>query len=104
MILGQPDESGRRKPVPADAAPIMLRCDAAVVAVSQEADLEVLPADLGVKLGKDGALEADPKTGATSRGGVFAGGGASVVHAMAAGKRAALAMDAYLVEREMKPA
>ncbi|OGS46042.1 MAG: hypothetical protein A3K66_05815 [Euryarchaeota archaeon RBG_16_67_27] len=104
MILGQPDESGRRKPVPADAAPIMLRCDTAVVAVSQEADLQILPADLGVKLGRDGALEADPKTGATNRAGVFAGGGASVVHAMAAGKRAALAMDAYLVERKTSPA
>jgi len=61
-------------------------------------------ADLGVKLGRDGALEADPKTGATNRAGVFAGGGASVVHAMAAGKRAALAMDAYLVERKTSPA
>jgi len=102
MILGPPDESGRRRPVPADAAPIMMRCDMAVVAVSQEADLEGVPLDLGVKVGKDGTLEADPKTGATARPGVYAGGGASVVHAMAAGKRAALAMDAYLVEKRNK--
>ncbi len=99
MILGPPDESGRRRPIPADAEPIMLRTDMALVAVSQEADLESLPLDLNVKLGKDGTLEADPKTGATARPGVYAGGGASVVHAMAAGKRAALAMDAYLMER-----
>ncbi|MEK6987248.1 MAG: FAD-dependent oxidoreductase, partial [Candidatus Thermoplasmatota archaeon] len=91
MILGPPDESGRRKPIPADADPIMLRTVAALVAVSQEADLEALPLDLNVRLGKDGTLEADPKTGATARPGVYAGGGASVVHAMAAGKRAALA-------------
>ncbi len=99
MVLGPPDESGRRKPVPADADPIMVRCDAAIVAVSQEADLEGVPEDLALHLGTDGTLEADPTTGATARPGVYAGGGASVVHAMAAGKRAALAMDAYLIER-----
>jgi NADPH-dependent glutamate synthase beta subunit-like oxidoreductase len=104
MVLGPPDESGRRKPIPADADPIMLRTDMALVAVSQEADLEVLPLDLNIKLGKDGTLEADPKTGATARPGVYAGGGASVVHAMAAGKRAALAMDAYLMEKTNKGA
>ncbi len=102
MILGPPDESGRRKPIPAEAAPIMMRCDTAIVAVSQEADLEGVPLDLNLKLGKDGTLEADPKTGATARPGVYAGGGASVVHAMAAGKSAALAMDAYLIEKRNK--
>ena len=102
MILGPPDESGRRRPIPADAEPIMLRTDMALVAVSQEADLELLPPGLSVRLGKDGSLEADPKTGATARPGIYAGGGASVVHAMAAGKRAALAMDAYLVEKRNK--
>ncbi len=104
MILGPPDESGRRKPVPADADPIMLRTDVALVAVSQEADLEALPLDLNIRLGKDGTLGADPKTGATARTGVYAGGGASVVHAMATGKRAALAMDAFLMEKKNKAA
>ena len=99
MILGPPDESGRRKPVPTDTAPIMLRCDTAIVAVSQEADLEGVPLDLGLKVGKDGTLEADPATGRTNRPGVYAGGGASVAHAMAAGKRASVAMDAFLVEK-----
>jgi len=99
MVLGPPDESGRRRPVPSDAPPITLRCDAAIVAVSQEADLEGIPTDLGLRLGKDGTLEADPKSGATSRPGVYAGGGASVVHAMAAGKRAAFAIDEYLIEK-----
>jgi len=99
MILGPPDESGRRKPIPADAEPIMMRCDAAITAVSQEADLEGVPPDLGLKVGKDGVLEADPMSGATARPGVYAGGGASVVHAMAAGKRAAFAMDAYMMKK-----
>lgn len=96
MVLGSPDESGRRKPVPADAGPIFLRCNTALVAVSQEADLEGVPSDLGLRLAKDGTMEGDPKTGGTSRPGVYAGGGVSVVHAMAAGKRAADAMDAFL--------
>lgn len=102
MNLGPPDESGRRKPVPLDVPPTMMRCDAAIVAVSQEADLDGIPLDLGVRLGKDGTLEADPTTGATARNGVYAGGGGSVVHAMAAAKRAALAIDAFLVERRTR--
>ena len=104
MVLGPPDESGRRRPVPAETPPMVMKCDTALVAVSQEADIELLPKDLQITLAKDGTLQADPKTGATSRPGVYAGGGASVVHAMAAGKRAALAMDAYLMERRNKAA
>ena len=104
MELGPPDESGRRRPIPAKTAPVTMACDAAIVAVSQEADLEVLPKDLDVKLAKDGTLQADPETGATKRTGVYAGGGASVVHAMAAGKRAALAMDAYLLAKKNRAA
>jgi len=79
-----------------------MRCDAAIVAVSQEADLEILPDDLHVTLGKDGTLAGDPETGATAREGVYVGGGASVVHAMAAGKRAALAMDAYMAAKRAR--
>ena len=96
MTLGPPDESGRRRPVPSGEPNIVVGCDAAIVAVSQEAEIELLPDDLGVKVAKDGTLQADPETGATARAGVYAGGGASVVHAMAAGKRAAIAMDTYL--------
>jgi glutamate synthase (NADPH/NADH) small chain len=99
MVLGPPDESGRRRPMPAETAPTTIRCDAAIVAVSQEADLDGIPPGLGLRPAKDGTLEADPTTGATARPGVFAGGGGSVVHAMAAGKRAALAIDAFLAEK-----
>lgn len=99
MVLGPPDETGRRKPVPSDAPPLYVPCDTAIVAVSQEADLEGIPEDLGVSVGKDGVFVGDPQTGATKRIGVYVGGGASVVHAMAAGNRAAQAMDAYLTEK-----
>jgi glutamate synthase (NADPH/NADH) small chain len=81
-----------------------MACDAAILAVSQEAEIEILPKDLEVKLAKDGTLQADPQTAATKRPGVYAGGGASVVHAMAAGKRAALAMDAYMLAKKNSPA
>ena len=102
MVLGPPDESGRRKPVPSEDPPYVVPCDTAVVAVGQEADVERLPSGLRVRVGKDGVLEADPETGATGREGVYAGGGVSVVHAMAAGKRAALAIDSYLLERRKR--
>lgn len=97
MELGPPDESGRRRPIPAKTPTVTMACDTAILAVSQEAEVDLLPKDLGIKLAKDGTLQADPETGATKRPGVYAGGGASVVHAMAAGKRAALAMDAYML-------
>ncbi len=96
MVLGPPDESGRRRPVPSEEPALVIPCDTAVVAVGQEANLEQLPPGLGVKSGKDGVLEGDPKTGATALAGVYAGGGVSVVHAMAAGKRAAVSIDTYL--------
>jgi heterodisulfide reductase subunit A len=104
MELGPPDESGRRRPIPAKTPPVTMACDAAILAVSQEAEIEILPKDLEVKLAKDGTLQADPQTAATKRPGVYAGGGASVVHAMAAGKRAALAMDAYMLAKKNSPA
>ena len=66
------------------------------------AGMATAPADppgIGITLGKDGVLMAEPATGATAREGVYAGGGVSVVHAMAAGKRAATAIDAYLTKR-----
>ena len=100
MELGPPDDSGRRRPIPAKTPTLTMACDAAILAVSQEADLSVLPKELEVKLAKDGTLQADPETGATKRAGVYAGGGASVVHAMAAGKRAALAMDAFMLAKK----
>lgn len=104
MVLGPPEPSGRRRPVPERRSPLLLPCDTALVAVSQEADLTGIPSDLGARIAPDGVLVGDPPTGATRRPGVYVAGGVSVVHAMAAGKRAALAIDDRLSEARLRRA
>lgn len=96
MQLGEPDESGRRKPVPIPGSEFVLDADTMILAIGQQPSLKGIPEDLGIIVNKKGVIEGDPQTTATKKTGVYAGGGASVVHAMAAGKRAALAIDRYL--------
>jgi NADPH-dependent glutamate synthase beta subunit-like oxidoreductase len=98
MELGPPDESGRRRPVPIEGQVLTVPVDYVIVAIGQEADLEGFQ-DLGLKTARDGSILADPETCQTSMEGVFAGGGPSIVHAMAAGRKAAEAIIRYLEER-----
>lgn len=95
MELGPPDDSGRRRPVPMEGETERFPVDHVIVAIGQKADLEGLP-DLGLQLAPDGSVQADPETCQTSMEGVYAGGGPSIVHAMAVGRRAAASIDAYL--------
>jgi formate dehydrogenase beta subunit len=101
MELGEPDESGRRKPVPTDMAPFVLEADSIIAAVGQKPDFEPFAGDDSIKLNKYGYMEVDPYTLATSRPGVFVGGdavsgGGTVIEAINAGKVAAKYMDKYL--------
>lgn len=98
MELGPPDDSGRRRPVPLEGETVTLPVDYVIVAIGQKADLEGLP-DLGLEVARDGSIHADPETCATSLPGVYAGGGPSIVHAMAEGRRAAESIAAYLEGR-----
>ena len=95
MELGEPDESGRRRPVPIEGSEFVMDVDTVIVAIGQMADLEGFP-DIGMKTGKGGILVTDSEMGETEIPGVFAAGGTSVIHAMAAGKRAAVAIDEYI--------
>jgi glutamate synthase (NADPH/NADH) small chain len=101
MELGEPDESGRRRPVPVEGSGHEIACDAVVVAIGNDPNPLIGRTTPGLKLGRKGNVEADAATGATSRPGVFAGGdivtgAATVIEAMGAGRRAAAAIDAYL--------
>jgi len=96
MQLGEPDESGRRKPIPIPGSEFILEVDTMILAIGQQPSLKGIPEDLGIIVNKKGVIEGDPQTTATKKPGVYAGGGTSVVHAMAAGKRAAMAIDKYL--------
>lgn len=91
MELGEPDESGRRRPIPIDGSEFVIQADTMIVAVSQSADRKM--AELfRLKMSRWGTIEADEVTMATSREGVFAGGDvvigpSSVIDAIAHGKR-----------------
>jgi glutamate synthase (NADPH/NADH) small chain len=101
MELGEPDASGRRRPVPVAGSEFTTEVDLVVVAVGQSPNPLILQTTEGLKAGKWGNVEADMETMATSLPGVYAGGdivrgGATVILAMGDGRIAAAEMDAYL--------
>jgi len=98
MELGAPDESGRRRPVPIPGSEYAMPVDDVVLAIGQVADLSGVPnaADLGITADKEGIVVGLDASGRTKLEDVFVGGGTSVVHAMAAGKRAAAAIEERL--------
>ena len=103
MELGEPDASGRRRPVPVAGSEFEIEVDSVVVAIGNGPHPLVLQTTPGLELNRWGNIVADPKTGATSLRGVYAGGdivtgAATVIEAMGAGKRAAQAIDAFLCD------
>ncbi len=100
MTLGDPDASGRRRPIPVPGSEATVSVDTVIAALGQVTQVEFLK-ELGVSLTKNGTVEIDPKTGATNIEGIFAGGdvvtgAAYVIDAIAAGKRAARSISRYL--------
>lgn len=100
MELGEPDASGRRRPVPIPGSEFELECDGVVVALGTVANPLLTNTEPDLKLDKWGNIVVDENQ-ATSLDGVFAGGdivrgGATVILAMGDGKRAAQAIDRYL--------
>ena len=100
MELGPPDSSGRRRPVPIPGSEETLPCDTVIVAVGQRADLTGYGSQFDLKIAPGGWPEGKGPDLATGVEGVFAGGGKSVVYAMAAGTRGAEAIDAYLRKKK----
>ena len=76
MELGEPDESGRRKPVPTDMAPFVLTASSILAAVGQKPDFDPFKADDSIEFNKWGYIDVDPYTLATTKPGVFMGGDA----------------------------
>lgn len=101
MELGEPDASGRRRPVLIEGSNFKLEADIVVIAIGQNPNPLVPRTTPGLEIGPRGTITADMDSGQTSREGVFAGGdivtgAATVILAMGAGKKAARAIDAYL--------
>lgn len=101
MELGEPDSSGRRRPIPVKNSEFTFDVDTVVIAIGQSPN-PLVPRSLpGIQLGRKGNIIADEKTGTTNIPGVFAGGdiatgAATVIEAMGAGKRSARAIDEYI--------
>lgn len=109
MELGEPDASGRRRPIPIKGSEFIIEADTVIEAIGQGSNKVLLSTFPELALTKWGYIEADPKTGETSIPGVFAGGdivtgAATVILAMGAGKVAAVQMDKYVQEQKKIPA
>jgi glutamate synthase (NADPH) small chain len=101
MELGEPDESGRRRPVAKRGSEFRIPVDVVIVAVGTGANPLVPRSTSDLELTEGGYIAADEETGGTSRKGVYAGGdivtgSATVISAMGAGRRAARAIHKYL--------
>lgn len=101
MELGEPDASGRRRPVPIKDSNFILDVDAVIMSIGTSPNPLIRTTTPGLEANKWGCIVADETTGATSREGVYAGGdavtgAATVILAMGAGKDAAKAMDEYI--------
>lgn len=104
MELGEPDKSGRRSPVPVEGSEFTIPADVVVIAIGTSPNPIIFKGSEGLEQSKRGTVVANEETGATSKCGVFAGGdvvtgAATVISAMGAGKKAAIAIDEYLKEK-----
>ena len=101
MELGEPDASGRRRPVPVAGSEFLIDVDTVIYALGTTANPIIAQTSPGLKTNKWGYIEIDERTGMTSIPGLFAGGdivtgAATVILAMGAGKRAAQGMLEYM--------
>jgi len=101
MELGEPDQSGRRRPIPIPGSEFQMKVDLLIVAIGTGANPLIQSTTPDLQTNKWGYIIADPETGATSKKGVYAGGdivtgSATVILAMGAGRKAADAIHKYL--------
>ena len=98
--LGEPDEKGRRSPVPVEGSNWVLPCDAVIIAIGTSPNPLIRATTPNLNITRKGAIETD-ENGCTSREGIFCGGdaatgAATVILAMGAGKTGARSIDAYI--------
>lgn len=107
MELGEPDQSGRRRPVVKSGSEHIIDIETAVIAIGQSPNPLIKSTTPGLETHKWGGIIVEEETGATSKEGVYAGGdavtgAATVILAMGAGKKAAKAIDEYLSKKDQK--
>ncbi len=104
MELGEPDASGRRRPIPIEGSNFILEMDTAIISVGTSPNPLIPNTTDGLDVSKRGTITADEETGKTSKEGVYAGGdavtgAATVILAMGAGKKAAAAIHEYVMNK-----
>jgi glutamate synthase (NADPH/NADH) small chain len=105
MALGEEDASGRRRPVPIEGSEYEMPVDIVIVAIGNGSNPIIQRTTKDLDFNRWGNISVDEETLATSKPGVYAGGdivtgGATVILAMGAGRRAAKSIDAYLSQKE----
>ena len=101
MELGEPDEKGRRRPVPVKDSEFTIDCNTVIISIGTSPNPLIKSTTKGIEVNKWGGIIVDENTGASTREGVYAGGdavtgAATVISAMGAGKTAAKAIDEYI--------
>ncbi len=101
MELGEPDQSGRRRPVPVEGSEFTIETDAVIMALGTTPNPMIADATPGLDTNRRRCIVAEGPYGQTTKAGVFAGGdavtgAATVILAMGAGKEAALGIDEYI--------
>ncbi len=109
--LGEPDQDGRRRPIPIEGTEFDIDIDLLIPAVSQSPDISFLPEEIGLEISKWDRLSVNPKTFETNVRGIFAGGDfvtgpRDVIRVIADGRKTALSIHSYLggEKFEKKPA
>jgi glutamate synthase (NADPH/NADH) small chain len=103
MRLGEPDNSGRRRPIPIEGSEFIMEVDSVIIAIGRTANPIIQQTTEGLEVTKWGSIKVDDN-GKTSIEGVYAGGDivtgeATVISAMGAGRKAAQAIHQYLTEK-----
>ena len=101
MELGEPDEKGRRRPIPIEGSEYVLDVDTVVMSIGTSPNPLIKSTTEGLEVNRHGGIIVEENTGATTKAGVYAGGdavtgAATVISAMGAGKVAAKAIDEYI--------
>ena len=105
MELGEPDASGRRRPVPVEGSEFIMNIDTAIIAIGQSPNPLIQRTTEGLETTRHGTIVTEDETGATTKEGVYAGGdvvsgAATVISAMGAGKKAAKSIHEYILRKK----
>jgi len=105
MKLGEPDASGRRRPVPIEGSEFIMDVDTVIIAIGQTPNPLIQRTTEGLETTKWGTIIVNEENGETKKGGVFAGGdvvsgAATVISAMGAGRRAARGIHEYILKKK----